>query len=175
LKKIYKFARFISVYIDCDVKVHNVIRSAFDEIDALKRGGHFLKASGRGRWFNKADLQKAELRSFLLSDFPNLSPKAREILRSAPQGDLPDDKRLVCEHVVPCGVLEKLLREEHRKTPLTPDHVLEFHDRFYRRCIVAKEEDDQLSRLSMPKDWTPEDSLFARYLAAGFKWAESME
>lgn len=169
-----KLANFVASYIRCDVKIFNVIRTAFDEIEAVQRGGRFLKPNGSAYWLNKSDLLKASLRPLLLEDFKYRSPDAHSILDNAGRSDdLDDDIELVCEHVIPCAVMEKLLKDQHVKKELTPDDVLSFHSEMYHRCIITKDEDGKLSRSSMPSGWTRGDQIFARYSAAGFEWASN--
>lgn len=171
--KATKLASLIVCYVECDVKVYNVVRTVFDEIEAQQRGGRFLKPNGNGYWLNKADLRKASLRPLLLKDFKYCSPDAHAILSDAPpDDDLEDDVELICEHVIPCSVIETLLKKQHAAQKLTPENILEFHARFYRRCLVTKNEDGKLSRSSMPNGWKIGDDIFARYHAAGFDWAK---
>jgi hypothetical protein len=171
-KRVSKLAEFVARYIDCDVPIHNAVRSAFDGIDSFQRGGRFLKNEESAYWFNKKDINQPHLRELLLHDFPFVSDDARKLLNSgSPSQSLSDDAELVCEHVIPCGVLEKLLREQHKSNPLSAEAVLRFHRELYRRCIVTSDEDDQLSKRSMPLKWKIGDRVFARYDQAGFGWA----
>ena len=172
-EKARKLAHFVAQYIACDVKIDKAVRTPFDSIDANLKGGNYLNKNGGDYWLNRNALRQSQHRTLLLEDFQYVSPSARKILLSVDENsDLPTEVWLVCEHVVPCAFMEDLLREEHSKTPLNADRVLEFHSQFYRRCIVTKEEDRLIKPVKkMPKGWTIRDCVFERYKI--FSWAEN--
>ncbi len=171
-ERVFRLCRFMVCYIESEVKIHNAVRSTFDELDAWIRGGRYISPTGKAYWLLKSYLRSTTLRDLLIEDFEFASPEVRRILSSVKRDEpLPEDIHLLCEHVVPVGILEEMLREQHRSQRLTPESVLQFHARFYRRCLVTKQEDGRLSKNSMPPDWKPDDGIFARYTIAGFDWA----
>lgn len=172
-----KLAQLVAVYIDIGVKISKGVRSPFDAIDALKRGGGYLNRNGNCYWLNVGALRSARHRNLLLNEFEFVSPTAIEVLRSVPfDVDLPQTEYLICEHVVPCDYMETLLRTQHASAPLKPKCVLDFHSRFYRRCIITKSENRALRPVHrMPTDWRVGDRLFARYDNAGFGWARQWD
>lgn len=172
-----RIAELIASFLTADVFIHNFIRSAFDELYANRHGGAFIKPNGRAQWFNKSDLRNSSIRTLLLGDFKHRSPDAENILDGYDRTqDLPDDVDLICEHVVPCGILERMLRDDAAAGIVTPEHVFKFQDKYYRRCILTADENAKLSKNAMPDDWCRESGkVFARYIHAGFLWADRFD
>lgn len=173
-EKSLKFAEFVACYIGIGVKIDKAVRTPFDAIDANDRGGAYLSGNGNHHWFNKSLLREPRHRALLLDVFPYVSPDARRALLSVDRHiHLPKHVDLMCEHVVPCEVMENMLRMQHDHTPLTAETVLTFHRKLFRRCIVTKAENARLKPTRrMPFGWTADDRVFARYDAAGFEWAQ---
>ena len=172
-----KLAQYVAAYIACDVKIHNSIRTPFDEIDALLREGPFLRPrSGRGHWLNKKNFRNPAIVDLVLNHFEYVSPAARTTLEEFRSNQFEGEIEVICEHVVPCSRLEVMLRDEHARSPLTADCVLTFHRRFYRRAVITRDEDRTLNsfrlRRRMPEGWNGETGCpFDRYRNANLDWA----
>jgi hypothetical protein len=169
-EQVPKIANFVVAYLDSGVRLRHVIRTTFDTIDGLNN--EFVGPRG-GVWnFNTANLKDPKRTEKILTSFPYISKSARNHLKSIADGiDLPDGVKLQCDHVIPRKCLEDMLHEQHRRTPMTGTDVLEFHDNYFRRCILTGNEHSQLLNDKMPNGWTPEMGPFSRYEKAKFHWA----
>ena len=169
-----KLAEHVASYINMGIKLPHAIRTPFDIIDANIRRGSFLNRNGGTYRLNRQSLRSSRHRSLLLDEFPYLSPKARKTLVDAEKDQsLPSSVDLICEHVVPCAYMELALRELHQSQRLNGKAVLDFHTKYYRRCIVTKAENGRLRPVqAMPVGWTQQCRVFARYDAAGFEWCK---
>ncbi len=176
-EKVTALATFVAAYIASDIKIHNAIRTPFDELDAQLRGGGFIRPrSGNGYWFNKKNFRKSQIVELVMNHFDHISPEAGRALSLMKSNDFSDEVSVICEHVVPCSTLEEMLKDRHKHKPLDADGVLVFHNQFYRRAIITRIEDRQLNshklRRKMPKDWNRESGCpFDRYRAAELEFA----
>lgn len=175
--KVRALATFVAAYIASDVKIHNAIRTPFDELDAQLHGGKFIRPkSGNGYWFNKKNFRKPHIVELVLNHFKHVSPDALSALRRMKGNEFRDEVSVICEHVVPCSTLEEMLKDRHQHKPLDADAVLAFHKQFYRRAVITRTEDRQLNshklRRKMPIGWDRETGCpFDRYRAANLEFA----
>lgn len=148
------------ILIAVEVRDHSApFRTFFDNWFAFREGGPFLNRSSRPHWFNNP---RPDQHGEALRRAHFVSAGAARTL-----GGLASD-RLMKDHAVPVSVLRELLFEEQ---PKSTDQVRAIMLRSYCFGIITEGEDRKLNaiglRSRMPDGWTPTDSPYARYRAAG--------
>jgi len=160
-----------------DIKIKSLGRTILDTIEALKYHPESFTSNGKGnaRWLNRANLRMKSNRPYILK--LQMSPAVKKIYAKAGEENLPQKVNLICEHVVPCNVILKGLDEmKIKKQVISATDILHVHEKFYRRCIITKDEDEILRKekynSKMPENWDEKD-IYARYKAVGFTWANA--
>lgn len=169
LERVHKLAGFIVVYLNSGLKIRHLIRVAFDEIDCRNR--NYVTNQDVCWNFKSRSMKRRANAERILKHFPHISELARKELRHIVNCQTPSIA-LQCDHVIPLKRLEKMLKEQHRQKTMDANAVIDFHRKFFRRCILTKDEHEKLTSSSMPNGWTPDSTLFARYKEANFNWSD---
>jgi hypothetical protein len=159
------------------------MRTKLDEWKAFVVGGSLVGPPPRlrQRWLNNPCPWEHHDRLRKHMDW--ITPLALQILQRGEQKDpavkkpkkgRPAPYRLIVEHAVPVRVLRELILADRALWEREP--LERFLERWFRRGVLTKDEDDLLNaaglRQDMPAGWRLGDDPFARYGYVGLQRAD---
>lgn len=175
-------AKIFADYLNSPLNIRGMGRSMLDSIDSYLNQdlNHLSTIKKYPPWLNRSDLRKVKNRAFI--EKISQSDNVKDIYAAAENLDLSKDVNLICDHVVPCTIMIDYLEKSHpKKGNLTAQDVIDFHQTYYRRCILTESENNELKEAGfnskMPDGWCYKTGdIFARYKhqKVNFHWANKL-